>query len=367
LSTTNPNTPFTTGTSHTETTPASITGITTSIITLAASPAAICVGLSALPLKPSLGSSDKGRRKRPERLARAPPEAAFGLVHGALAGIIKQWNWECCLGAARRQPEGASRACASAPFKALRRGIYIIPDAILPVVMMNNSGAGTLEKVAPNAARQTESSVRESLRFKELKGNTGATLHVARTNANYLKSQAILEKAGLEFFTRQEILLILTKDEVLKESLKGTWFYVAGIGLHTGLTLATIDEKGELIERKGKVSPEMTVRVWDGDNPLYVVVGSDGVAQVGGRFGVGACLVPVNAAPVVVGKAKAELKPEQLAEQLAKQAKTQLDGLLRLAYEAEKSVGVLKAGSKPELIEPIENLIRTVHHVKLSS
>lgn len=223
-----------------------------------------------------------------------------------------------------------------------------------------------MEKTSKSGTTSAIATQSEKLGFKVLTGESGTTLYFAKTEANYWKTQAILNEAGLEFYTRQEILLILTKDEKLKESLKGTWFYIAGVGLNTGLTLATIDEKGELVERKGTTALEMTVRVWDGKNPLCLVVRLDGgAAQGGGRFVVVANYGPDVVAPVVVGKAKAEPNPAQLARQLAKQAKEQLDGLLRQADEAEKSLDALKLATRPELLAPVENLIRTVKQLEI--
>lgn len=217
--------------------------------------------------------------------------------------------------------------------------------------------------IVEKVTRPAIASEREKLGFKELKGSTGATLHVAQTQANYWNSKATLEKAGLEFFTRQEILLILTKDETLKESLKGKWFYIGGEGLNMPLSLYTIDEKGELVERKGTVSPEMTVRVWNGQNPLYLGVLSDvSTAQYGRRFYLGAYYVPYVVAPVVVGKAKQKQEGREAAAPqngfgIKGVSTQQFNVLLR---QADTSVNELSGNVDEKVLEPIKQLIRAI-------
>lgn len=220
------------------------------------------------------------------------------------------------------------------------------------------SNTATMEVTRPTAAKQG---------FKQIIDSSLSAMFVLEKQANHAKSMEILAKANLVPYERQEILLLLTKDFVLKGALKGKWFYIAGKGIDND-GLFTIDEKGELVERKGNVSVEDTVRVWKGNNPLSLGVYSGvGVALCGGRFGLYAYDGPADVAPVVVGKAKAEPKLEQLAELLAKQAKEQLESLLRQTKLAEWSTVQLKGTTKPEVLEPIEEMIRIVKELEIKS
>jgi hypothetical protein len=154
--------------------------------------------------------------------------------------------------------------------------------------------------------------------FKQITGNTGASIFVLNKRADQHNSMGTLKEADLVPFTYQEILPILTKDEKLKGELKGKWFYLEGSGLNKESSLYTIDEKGELVEIKGNVSIENTVRVWNGTNPLSLDVYSDDVAALRGwRFFLLADSVPHVVAPVVVGKAKPNT--QQNAAEQAKQ------------------------------------------------
>ena len=65
----------------------------------------------------------------------------------------------------------------------------------------------------------------------------------------------LLDKAGLRPFERQEILLLLMTDEVLKTKLKGMWFYIAGKGLKEN-GIYTINDNGDLVTIEGEISIE---------------------------------------------------------------------------------------------------------------
>lgn len=147
--------------------------------------------------------------------------------------------------------------------------------------------------------------------FKPIVGTTGSTLHVLETNANHSRSMDLLDKAGLRPLEYQEILPLLMKDETLKNSLKGKWFYLAGRGLNED-GIYTIDDKGELAKIDVKELPiENKVRVWSGKNQLSFLVNSDyNTASYGGRFGLDAYAGPHVVAPIVVGKPKLSLSEQ---------------------------------------------------------
>ena len=151
--------------------------------------------------------------------------------------------------------------------------------------------------------------------FRPITGTTGSTIYVLDKGANHPASVKLLEDAGLTLFTENEILSILVKDEQLKATLKGKWFYLAGNGTEkTGLY--TINSDGNLTGGKGQ-SIENTVRVWPGKNPLSLGVDSDDVAaDCGWRFLLGASCGPVSAAPVVVGKPKPSTSQVELRKTL---------------------------------------------------
>lgn len=159
---------------------------------------------------------------------------------------------------------------------------------------------------APKTARpMVVKETRQKLGFEEVATSTGIALHITETKADHPTSKGLLEKADLTFLTYQEALSILTKDDKLTESLKDKWFYLAGEGLNKKLDLYTINDKGELVKRTKNIPVEMTVRVWNGTNPLSLDVYSDGrAAQLGRRFGLDANYEPYVVAPVVVGRAK---------------------------------------------------------------
>jgi hypothetical protein len=162
--------------------------------------------------------------------------------------------------------------------------------------------------MAKEITREATQSTAAREGFRHITGNTTASIFIRDKGENHPNSMKVLEKANLDPFTRQEILKILNADETLKEALKGKWFWIAGEGLHKELQLYTIDANGELVERQGKVSVENTVRVWNGNKPLSLLVLSDYCAALcGRRFGLGAYDEPHLVAPVVVGKAKPEV------------------------------------------------------------
>jgi hypothetical protein len=163
------------------------------------------------------------------------------------------------------------------------------------------------------ATKEAPQSTATKQGFKQVTGESGNSLFVLNKGANYSNSMTTLEAASLRPMKHQEALLLLTNDATLKESLKGKWFYLEGKGLNKELELYTIDAKGELVERKGEVSVENTVRVWNGPHPLSLGVASDSdAAACGRRIALGADDGPSSVAPVVVGIAKdwkLELKP----------------------------------------------------------
>lgn len=170
---------------------------------------------------------------------------------------------------------------------------------------------------------------RERLGFEEMKATTGMTLYTSETKADYPTSKRILGNANLTFLTYQEALSTIMKDRKLKNLLKDKWFWLAGTELNKKLELYTIDDRGELVERKGKVSIEKTIHVWNGTNPLSLDVhAGDFAVADGGRFYLDAYVGPGNVAPVVVGK----VKPKQAATNVAA-AK-----LLRKIKEANVSI-----------------------------
>jgi hypothetical protein len=150
-----------------------------------------------------------------------------------------------------------------------------------------------------------EPKVANNFKFNEIKGGTGNSLFISEKGANHSGSMKALEDNGLKALTYQEALPLLMKDEKLKNSLKGKWFYLAGAGTDKD-GLFTVDENGELVEKKA--SPENTVRVWSGKQPFSLVVGSGAaVAADGGRFGLVADYTPDYVAPVVVGVPKEKI------------------------------------------------------------
>ena len=170
--------------------------------------------------------------------------------------------------------------------------------------------------------------------FRSVVGTT-ATLYVLETRVNHAKSMDLLDKACLMPFERQEILLLLMNDEVLKNALKGKWFYIAGKGLEED-GIYTINDKGDLVEIKGKISTEMKVSAWKGPHPLSLNVYSDDLAaDYGRRFILNASVEPDYTAPVVVGKPKLSLSEP-------------VDALVRGIENATKT---LRRSSTPEDFE----------------
>ena len=125
----------------------------------------------------------------------------------------------------------------------------------------------------------------------------------AGKEANHSESMKLLSEAGLRPLSYQELLPLLMKDEQLRNTLKGKWFWIAGQGMYKR-GMFTINKKGELreIAREEKPSAERKVYVWSGDQPLSFVVYSDAVAAYDGRrFNLSAGYEPLLVAPVVVG------------------------------------------------------------------
>lgn len=145
------------------------------------------------------------------------------------------------------------------------------------------------------------SSQKKEAPFKKV-GTFGAL--ISRTESNYKQSMYLLERNGMKALTYQEALVLLMRDEVLKNALKDEWFWLSGNGIDREESF-TIDEKGELVRRTEK-NMEKLVRAWSGNNQPYLVVLSDEfAAYVGRRFGIGGHDAwPGDVAPVVVGVSK---------------------------------------------------------------
>lgn len=149
--------------------------------------------------------------------------------------------------------------------------------------------------------------------FRQITGNSGAALFVLNEGANHSKSMKTLEDANLRPLKYQEALSLLMKDEVLKNALKGTWFYLSGEGMDKH-GLFTVNSKGELVGLEATESYEKIVRVWSGPHPLSLYVHSvDDARQFGGRFDLDANYGPDDVAPVVVGVPK-DWKLEEKSE-----------------------------------------------------
>ena len=150
----------------------------------------------------------------------------------------------------------------------------------------------------PQAAQQADKNG-----FRQVRGATGKTLYILEKEANHSESMKLLSEAGLRPLSYQELLPLLMKDEQLRNTLKGKWFWIAGQGMYKR-GMFTINKKGELreIAREEKPSAERKVYVWSGDQPLSFVVYSDAVAAYDGRrFNLSAGYEPLLVAPVVVG------------------------------------------------------------------
>ncbi|MDE1834584.1 MAG: hypothetical protein KGH64_04560 [Candidatus Micrarchaeota archaeon] len=123
-------------------------------------------------------------------------------------------------------------------------------------------------------------------------------IEVIDQNANHAQSMEILAARGLRPLTYQEAF---SRSSELIKTLKGKWFYLDGQGIEKS-GMHTFNGKGELVELTGNESTDQKVRVWSGNNPLSLVVGSDYDARFyGGRFNLGAYGGPRVVAPVVVG------------------------------------------------------------------
>lgn len=196
--------------------------------------------------------------------------------------------------------------------------------------------------------------------FKPVVGTTGTILYTLKTETNHSDSMKLLEESDLRPLKYPEILSLLMRDETLKNSLKGQWFYLEGKVLDKKSELYTIDEKEKFAERKGDVSFERTVRVWNGTNPLSLVVFSDvNSAVCDRRFGLDASNEPHNAAPVVIGVPKLEPELSQT------KAPSWLVSLRKTADLTESSVARLEETINPKLLAPVKELIRKVRRIEL--
>jgi hypothetical protein len=202
--------------------------------------------------------------------------------------------------------------------------------------------------------------------FRQITGNSGAALFVLNEGANHSKSMKTLEDANLRSLKYQEALSLLMKDEVLKNALKGTWFYLSGEGMDKH-GLFTVNSKGELVGLEATESYEKIVRVWSGPHPLsLVVLSADDARQDGRRFDLYAGYGPDDVAPVVVGvpkdwKLEAELEPgaaegreaaaPKIAPELLERAKSSVAKL-----DAAEQAGALANG----ITGPLKELLRTL-------
>jgi hypothetical protein len=93
-------------------------------------------------------------------------------------------------------------------------------------------------------------------------------------------------------------LVALDQNSNLKERLAGERFYLVGTTNLSGLY--NFNEKGVLTHGNGDM--EKTVYVWEGPNPLSLIVLNDDHAhQLGRRFAIAACDAPSYVASVIVG------------------------------------------------------------------
>lgn len=127
-------------------------------------------------------------------------------------------------------------------------------------------------------------------------GNTTKTaLFISDCGGDHAKSMGILARKGLRPLTYQEAF---SRSLELISELKGKWFYLAGKGIKED-GVYTFTEKGELAIVTGKETLDQKVRVWPGNQPLSLGIGSVGFA--GRRFLLLAHGRPSPVAPVVVG------------------------------------------------------------------
>jgi hypothetical protein len=171
------------------------------------------------------------------------------------------------------------------------------------------------DMMAGTVPRESIQSIAARQGFTQMTAGSGVfkvSIFIRNKGENHPNSMDVLEKAHLDPFTYQEILLLLQSHDLFKQELKGKWFWLKGKGLAKELSLYTIDAKGELVEITVDTPLEKTVRVWNGTNPLSLDVSSgDEAADYGRRYDLTALNAPHHAAPFVVGKAK----PEQNAQQ----------------------------------------------------
>jgi len=125
-------------------------------------------------------------------------------------------------------------------------------------------------------------------------------IEILNQKANHSDSMRILKENGLRPVTCQEILFALDRDPVLKEQLKGKWFWLEGKGTKMS-EYHTLQPDYTLKKGRSK-DPEKNIYCDSGNQPLVFGVNSDTMsAEVGRRFYLYALDAPSDVAPVVVG------------------------------------------------------------------
>jgi len=165
------------------------------------------------------------------------------------------------------------------------------------------------------------------------------SIFIRNQGENHPNSMDVLEKAHLDPFTYQEILLLLQSHDLFKQELKGKWFWLKGEGLHK-YGRYTIDAQGELVNIMVGVSYENIVRINNGKYPHSLLLrDDDSAAKIGFRYSLDASSDPITkVATVVLGKPKPEWAVTQ--QNAAEQAR-----LLRVEEEVER-------GSTIRIISP---------------
>ena len=188
---------------------------------------------------------------------------------------------------------------------------------------------------------------------------TKAGLHIAKTEANHQDSMSILAANGLRPLTYQEALS--RAPELIKE-LERKWFYLAGNGI-TEDGVYTFNDKGELQPLKGNEKYDQKVRVYTGNQPLSLGVGSDYYVW---RFGLVACGRPDDVASVVVGvKASSEgaVEPSQKSATVSNVAKAL--GLASVVRETlPQAIAALEISTKQEIVDVLKNVVRLASEIK---
>lgn len=184
----------------------------------------------------------------------------------------------------------------------------VLPDNIAPGIVGVPKGTGNLTKEKP----QDTSPVRQTnlkVIFEEVKSTSGVTLHTLKQEADYQTALALLEKAGLELFTPQEIFRTLINDQKLMRSFIGEdWFWVAGKRSKQHGYFA-IDDKYNIIPAKRNPDAqarERMVLIRKGAQPLSLEVHPDDCVADSKwpRFCLHADNFSGDTASIVVGKKK---------------------------------------------------------------